>query len=150
MLNLHNLQMVKGWAKELWQPWATITIDRATSLKSLEVPGIDPGTSRMLSERSTIWATPPSADSMGYVIASFKICSVYQVGQHMKTAGSSRDSGWDNYGLRVTTAVLLILSLLSYLGKTQFNKWNYSVYYVICGSPWHCYKGFLSVGPYLA
>ena len=26
----------------------------------LEAPGIDPGTSRMLSERSTIWATPPS------------------------------------------------------------------------------------------
>ena len=29
------------------------------TLKWLEVPGIDPGTSRMLSERSTIWATPP-------------------------------------------------------------------------------------------
>ena len=27
--------------------------------KNLEMPGIDPGTSRMLSERSTIWATPP-------------------------------------------------------------------------------------------
>ena len=26
----------------------------------LEAPDIDPGTSRMLSERSTIWATPPS------------------------------------------------------------------------------------------
>ena len=25
----------------------------------VEAPGIDPGTSRMLSERSTIWATPP-------------------------------------------------------------------------------------------
>ena len=25
----------------------------------LEAPGIDPGTSHMLSERSTIWATPP-------------------------------------------------------------------------------------------
>ena len=25
----------------------------------LEAPGIDPGTSGMLSERSTIWATPP-------------------------------------------------------------------------------------------
>ena len=25
----------------------------------MEMPGIDPGTSRMLSERSTIWATPP-------------------------------------------------------------------------------------------
>ena len=31
------------------------------SLKwGMEAPGIDPGTSRMLSERSTIWATPPS------------------------------------------------------------------------------------------
>ena len=30
-------------------------------MKSLvEDPGIDPGTSRMLSERSTIWASPPS------------------------------------------------------------------------------------------
>ena len=25
----------------------------------MEAPGIDPGTSRMLSERSAIWATPP-------------------------------------------------------------------------------------------
>ena len=30
--------------------------------KILEMPGIDPGTSRMLSERSTIWATPPSLE----------------------------------------------------------------------------------------
>ena len=29
--------------------------------KELEAPGIDPGTSRMLSERSTIWATPPTS-----------------------------------------------------------------------------------------
>ena len=28
--------------------------------KDVEDPGIDPGTSRMLSERSTIWANPPS------------------------------------------------------------------------------------------
>ena len=27
--------------------------------KILEMPGIDPGTSHMLSERSTIWATSP-------------------------------------------------------------------------------------------
>ena len=27
--------------------------------KNLEDPGIDPGTSRMLSGRSTIWANPP-------------------------------------------------------------------------------------------
>ena len=32
---------------------------QAEAEKSLEMPGIDPGTSRMLSERSTIWATPP-------------------------------------------------------------------------------------------
>ena len=32
------------------------------SLKwGMEAPGIDPGTSRMLSERSTIWASPPGA-----------------------------------------------------------------------------------------
>ena len=28
--------------------------------KDVEDPGIDPGTSRMLSERSTIWASPPT------------------------------------------------------------------------------------------
>ncbi len=27
--------------------------------EDLETPGIDPGTSRMQSERSSIWATPP-------------------------------------------------------------------------------------------
>ena len=32
---------------------------RIHQYKSLEMPGIDPGTSHMLSERSTIWATPP-------------------------------------------------------------------------------------------
>ena len=30
-----------------------------TAKKQLENPGIDPGTSHMLSERSTIWASPP-------------------------------------------------------------------------------------------
>ena len=34
-------------------------ISRWVRKKYLEMPGIDPGTSRMLSERSTIWATPP-------------------------------------------------------------------------------------------
>ena len=29
--------------------------------KGMEAPGIDPGTSRMLSERATIWATPPDS-----------------------------------------------------------------------------------------
>ena len=33
--------------------WNTLTT------KKMEDPGIDPGTSRMLSERSTIWANPP-------------------------------------------------------------------------------------------
>ena len=28
-------------------------------IKRMEAPGIDPGPSHMLSERSTIWATPP-------------------------------------------------------------------------------------------
>ena len=36
----------------------------------LEAPGIDPGTSRMLSERSTIWATPPSSYDF-FTIKSF-------------------------------------------------------------------------------
>ena len=35
-------------------PWP-----RKSDKRCLEDPGIDPGTSRMLSERSTIWASPP-------------------------------------------------------------------------------------------
>ena len=36
----------------------------------LEAPGIDPGTSRMLSERSTIWATPP-------IVKASKLCTTF-------------------------------------------------------------------------
>ena len=42
--------------------WKTeVEIREQGKLKSLELeaPGIDPGTSHMLSERSTTWATPP-------------------------------------------------------------------------------------------
>ena len=39
------------------------------SLKwGMEAPGIDPGTSRMLSERSTIWATPPGWQVMPLLV----------------------------------------------------------------------------------
>ena len=39
------------------------------SLKwGMEAPGIDPGTSRMLSERSTIWATPPDLKTYHLVL----------------------------------------------------------------------------------
>ena len=38
----------------------------------LEAPGIDPGTSRMLSERSTIWATPP------FLFTHASVCEVIQ------------------------------------------------------------------------
>ena len=42
------------------------------SLKwGMEAPGIDPGTSRMLSERSTIWATPPVLRIQHYVLNIF-------------------------------------------------------------------------------
>ena len=41
------------------EPTICITYKIVTTEKALEMPGIDPGTSRMLSERSTIWATPP-------------------------------------------------------------------------------------------
>lgn len=34
--------------------------------KYMEDPGIDPGTSRMLSERSTMWASPPLVWSVRY------------------------------------------------------------------------------------
>ena len=45
--------------------------------KELEAPGIDPGTSRMLSERSTIWATPPLLNFSGFLLNSncFKVTS---------------------------------------------------------------------------
>ena len=34
-------------------------LSRLSKIFSLENPGIDPGTSRMQSGRSTIWANPP-------------------------------------------------------------------------------------------
>ena len=37
-----------------------IKYDKKKLWHSMENPGIDPGTSRMLSERSTIWANSPS------------------------------------------------------------------------------------------
>ena len=51
---------------ELWEKfesnllvWLGFEDSKEENKKILEAPGIDPGTSRMLSERSTIWATPP-------------------------------------------------------------------------------------------
>ena len=41
---------------------------------SLEAPGIDPGTSRMLSERSTIWATPPFLKVIIIIVLLISIC----------------------------------------------------------------------------
>ena len=47
----------------------------------LEAPGIDPGTSRMLSERSTIWATPPSLECVPRsVYQSYKQARLSRVG----------------------------------------------------------------------
>ena len=45
----------------------------------MEVPGIDPGTSRMLSERSTIWATPH--DSVTLEIHLSRIMVVVSMGE---------------------------------------------------------------------
>ena len=43
-------------------------------MKTMEDPGIDPGTSRMLSERSTIWANPPTLTlSLSEFILEFSI-----------------------------------------------------------------------------
>ena len=39
----------------------------------LEAPGIDPGTSRMLSERSTIWATPPPCRCILILLNDFQV-----------------------------------------------------------------------------
>ena len=40
-------------------------------LKRLEIPGIDPGTSHMLSERSTTWANSPVVVSVVCIIVKF-------------------------------------------------------------------------------
>ena len=52
----------------------------------MEDPGIDPGTSRMLSERSTIWANPPT-DGIGVPLevyiwwgGSWKMCCEFLIG----------------------------------------------------------------------
>ena len=44
----------------------------------VEAPGIDPGTSRMLSERSTIWATPPEM-KITFNLLLFKPCKFKQI-----------------------------------------------------------------------
>ena len=42
-----------AWKKKKERKWEQ-------QKEGLENPGIDPGTSHMLSERSTIWASPPA------------------------------------------------------------------------------------------
>ena len=42
----------------------------------MEAPGIDPGTSRMLSERSTIWATPPDENILQFIFDQTKFFSI--------------------------------------------------------------------------
>ena len=62
----------------------------------MEKPGIDPGTSRMLSERSTIWANSPyyiCHGKVGSAVAvnhSFKEaqCSVQVDNTHLKVHGN--------------------------------------------------------------
>ena len=44
---------------DIYSPYNIRSHDFKIRKNILEMPGIDPGTSRMLSERSTIWATPP-------------------------------------------------------------------------------------------
>ena len=44
------------------QWWQKAKKKNGGNILCLENPGIDPGTSRMLSERSTIWANPPNTD----------------------------------------------------------------------------------------
>ena len=62
----------------------------------LEAPGIDPGTSRMLSERSTIWATPPlmqvAGQQQGMIVQqefwrSFPYCYVYKWSLFLQRCG---------------------------------------------------------------
>ncbi len=39
----------------------------------MEAPGIDPGASRMQSERSTMWAKPPKEDFSSFLFMLFVI-----------------------------------------------------------------------------
>ena len=49
------------WDREAACEWINFRIKESKLKdKNMEDPGIDPGASRMLSERSTIWARPPS------------------------------------------------------------------------------------------
>ena len=56
----------------------------------MENPGIDPGTSHMLSERSTIWANPPTDSSIleiSFFVISLRFCTdCYDEGLTLKTS----------------------------------------------------------------
>ncbi len=67
-------------------------------MKSLEDAGIDPATSRMLSERSTIWANPPQ---MKYTTG---------LSQTKYTTGLSQTKDWLQY------------LLLSYWIRNMFDR----------------------------
>ena len=49
------------------------SLEKPELRKDLEAPGIDPGTSRMLSERSTIWATPPPCRCILILLNDFQV-----------------------------------------------------------------------------
>ena len=57
------------------------TNGQQTKWKRMELPGIDPGTSHMQSERSTIWATAPSApqDVFKHDIRAFDVALIKSV-----------------------------------------------------------------------
>ena len=64
---------VKVESKNSWVQIFSYKMKNNFHLKKiiLEAPGIDPGTSRMLSERSTIWATPPSYLLSNFLVTNF-------------------------------------------------------------------------------
>ena len=51
----------------------------------LEDPGIDPGTSHMLSERSTIWASPPHLVQMLHAL-----CNYFSILNHIVTLSGQK------------------------------------------------------------
>ena len=50
----------------------------------MENPGIDPGTSRMLSGRSTIWANPPEHVSHSKFMSEITVIGRFRVAQQEK------------------------------------------------------------------
>ena len=67
--------------------------------KLLENPGIDPGTSHMLSERSTIWANPPTAKVGSQCSTGPRVILKTSIEMHFNCPELIFDEFHSNYGV---------------------------------------------------